>query len=179
MIEMRHAPEPAGVESETSFGGTPSFQLGDRFLVSASGSYAWSEASVSSFVFSWSHAQKNKGIIPPFATEALNSNSNVYRVQLGHAFIHGNWSFGPSASFLFRDENSYDPTAFQFVPAKTRMSAGGNMRYRVTDCATAYVSAEHIWIHEGQRIFPGANALPTPALSCSGWSVAGGATFRY
>jgi hypothetical protein len=164
-------------EGETSFAGAPSFQPGDRYFVSGSGSFTWSESSVSSLVASWSYAQKNKGIIPPFGEEALNSNSNVYRVRLEHAFIFGNWSVGPVGSWLLRDENSYSPVVLQFVPAKTRWSAGGNVRYRINEHTLLYANAEHIWIRENARIDGGAG--PIPALSYTGWAVTGGASFRY
>jgi hypothetical protein len=164
-------------ESAISFDGVTSFQPGDRFFVSGSGSYAWSDASATSVVASWSHAEKNKGIIPPFGTEAMNSNSNVYRVRIEQAFIAGNWSAGPVGSFLFRDRNSYSPADLQFVPAKTRWSAGGNVRYRVNDNTLLYVNAEHIWISENAR--PTGAPAPVPASSYTGWTVSGGASFRY
>jgi hypothetical protein len=164
-------------EGTTSLAGAPSFQLGDRYFVSGAGSYAWSEASVTNLIASWSYAQKNKGVIPPFGIEAMNSNSDVYRLRLEHAFVFGNWSWGPVASWLLRDENSYASDVIQFVPAKTRWSAGGNLRYRVNEKTLLYASAEHIWIEEQAR--PNTGAGPLPALSYTGWSVTGGASFRY
>ena len=166
-------------EGTTSFAGVPSFQLGDRYMVSSSTNYAWSEASVSSMVASWSYAQKNKNSIPPspLLLEMFNSNSNVYRVRLEHAFIHGNWSAGPVGSWLWRDENAYVPAAGQFVPAKTRWSAGGNLRYTAGTNALLYVSAEHVWIEENARPFPAPTAVPD--ANYTGWALLGGASFRY
>jgi hypothetical protein len=166
-------------EGATSFGGAKSFQLGDRYFVSGTGSYAWTAASVSSIVASWSYAQKNKGIIPPFATEAANSNSNVYRVRVGHLFVFGNWAVGPNGSWLLRDANAYEPPAFQFVPAKTRWTAGGSLRAKANNNVLLYVNGEHLWIDEDQRFHPGANALPTPALQYTGWMIAGGASLQF
>jgi hypothetical protein len=166
-------------EGATSFKGIKSFQLGDRYFVSGSGAYAWSASSVSSLVASWSYAQKNKGIIPPFGNEAMNSNSNVYRVRLGHLFVVGNWAAGPIASWLLRDNNAYEPPAFQFVPAKTRWTAGGSLRAKANNNVLLYVNGEHLWIDEDQRFHPGVNALPTPALRYTGWMIAGGASLQF
>ena len=164
-------------EGKTSLTGMPFFQLGDRYFVSGVASYAWSEASVSSLVASWNYSQKNKVLIPPLTLEGFNSNSNLYRVRLEHAFVFGSWSLGPVGSWLFRDENSYSPTAFQFVPAKTRWSAGGNLRYSVNKNALLYASVEHVWIDENERI--PAIGTPVPDSSYTGWVAVGGGTFRF
>jgi hypothetical protein len=169
-------------ESVTSYNGLPSVQLGNRYLTSGSASYAWSETSTTSVVASWSYAEKNKTIAPPLIMtpelEAFNSNSNVYRARVEHAFVVGDWSFGPLASFLHRDRNAYSTTAFQFVPAKTRRSAGGNLRYFIGSSAVLYATVERAWIEEGARpvAIPGGSI---PSLTSSGWMVVTGGTIRF
>ena len=167
-------------EGATSFAGVPTFQLGDRFLVMGQYAYAWNEASVTSLAISWNHFQKNRVLSPPplLVAEAFNSNSNVYRVRLEHAFTFGNWSAGPVVSWLLRDENAYSPTAFQFVPAKTRWSAGGTARYQVNDRSLLYATVEHIWIEEESRpVAPPVGAVPN--ISLRGWAAVVGGSFRY
>jgi hypothetical protein len=167
-------------EGTTSFNGVPAFQLGDRIIVLSQSSYAWNEASVTSLTVSWNHFQKNRVLSPPplLVSEAFNSNSNVYRVRLEHAFSFGTWSVGPIVSWLLRDENAYSPTAFQFVPAKTRWSAGGTTRYQVNDRSLFYATVEHIWIEEENRpVAPPGGAVPD--ISQRGWAAAVGGTFRF
>ena len=61
--------------------------------------------------------------------ERLNSNSNVYRVGLQHLFPIDQFQIGPVASFLYRDHNGYNSTTLQFVPQKTRWTAGMLAQY--------------------------------------------------
>jgi len=166
-------------ENKTLFDGVPSFQLGDRYLVSGTAAYTWSEESVTTVTASWNYVRKNQLLNPPPALllETFNSNSNIYRIRVEHAFTSGKWSAGPLASYLLRDANTYSPTAFQFVPAKTRWSAGGNLRYSVDDKSLLYMTVERVWITENSA--PAAAPFPVPNLSSTGWVVAGGASFRY
>jgi hypothetical protein len=168
-------------EGTASFNGTPAFKLGDRYLVSGSGSYAWSDTSTSSLTASWSYTEKNKSIMPPAilfpVTEAFNSNSNVYRARFEHTFRAGAWSAGPIVSWLYRDKNAYSPTALQFVAAKTRWSAGGVVRLGISNNALIYASVERVWIDEGAR--PAGTPTPAPNLQYDGWVAMGGGTIRF
>jgi hypothetical protein len=166
-------------ETTTTFDGVPSAHLGDRFAVSGYGSYAWSNDSITRLIASWNYYQKNKIFTSPPPTlmmEAFDSNSNVYRVRLEHAFVFGQWAAGPSVGYLLRDNNAYSPTALLFVPAKTRWSAGGNLRYSVSDKTLFYASVERLWIEEGQRSSP---AISVPSLNYTGWVFITGASFQY
>jgi len=164
-------------EGDTAYGGVPGFKAGDRYFVSSFSNYAWSKTSVTNLVMSWNYYEKNKAIIPPLMTEAFNSNSNVYRVQLGHTFVVGKLSFGPIVSYLFRDRNAYSTAAFQFVPAKTRWSAGGSAQFGFGDNASIYARVERIWIDQGAG--PSGVVTPVPALKFTGWSAVVGGSVRY
>ena len=168
-------------EGTSSFNGTPAFKLGDRYLVSGSSSYAWSDNSISSLTASWTYTEKNETIVPPGIlfpiAEAFNSNSNVFRARFEHTFRAGAWSTGPIVGWLHRDNNAYSPTALQFVAAKTRWSAGGFARYSLSNNALIYGSVEHVWIDEGSRPF--AVPFPAPDLNYTGWVVMGGGTIRF
>ncbi|HEY7459039.1 MAG TPA: hypothetical protein VH765_09820 [Xanthobacteraceae bacterium] len=164
-------------EGTTSIAGTPAFRLGDRYLVTGYSSYAWTDNSISSLIGSWGYTLKNTSLIPPLLPEAFNSNSNLYRVRFEHAFIAGNWSAGPVVSWLNRDKNAWAPATVLFIPAKTRWSAGGNVKYKVNDQTLVYANVEHIWIDEAARL--SATPTPVPNSSYTGWAVSGGASFRY
>ncbi|MBX9776748.1 MAG: hypothetical protein K2Y71_20410 [Xanthobacteraceae bacterium] len=164
-------------EGATTFAGVPSVQLGNRSFVSGNGSFAWNDSSVTSVAASWSHTQKNKALVPPFLTEAFNSNSNVYRVRLEHAFNAPGWSFGPTGSYLLRDENAYSSTTLQFVPAKTVWSAGGNLRHKPHDSVLLYANVERLWVTERAR--PAAVPNPVPASHYTAWMAAAGVTLAF
>jgi hypothetical protein len=168
-------------EGTTLYNDSPGFRLGNRYLVSGSASYAWSETSTTSAVVSWSHTERNETITPPLVVtptlEAFNSNSSVYKARLEHAFLAGPWSFGPLASYMQRDRNAYSPSALQFVPAKERWSVGGSLRYFIGTKAVLYATAERFRVEEDSRpvAAPGGSI---PALSSDGWIALLGMTLR-
>jgi len=170
-------------EEVSSLDGTPFFQFGNRYLVSGTANFAWTATSTSTLTASWSYTEKNKLIAPPAilvpTLEAFNSNSNVYRVRFEHAFAFGSWTAGPIVSWMLRDKNAYVPVAFQFVPAKTRWSVGGSLRYSVSGNVLLYGSVEHIWVDEGLRPFAIPPAGPIPALSYTAWLAVFGGTVRF
>jgi hypothetical protein len=157
--------------------GIPAFRLGDRYSVSSYWSYSWTDNSISSLIASWGYTLKNTNLLPPLVPEGFNSNANVFRVRFEHAFISGNWSVSPIAGWLFRDNNSWVPGTAFFVPAKTRWTAGGNVKFKANDHSLLYATVEHHWIDEGAR--PAGAPLPVPNASYTGWAVSGGASFRY
>jgi uncharacterized protein YegJ (DUF2314 family) len=80
-----------------------------------------------------------------------------------------------------RDANEYSPLAQSFVPAKTKWSAGGGVKYTVNSNLTVSARAEHFWIDEDVKPdftpFVGfVNGLP---MSYDGWMVAFGATANF
>jgi hypothetical protein len=124
-------------------------------------------------------------------TEPFNSNSNLYRVGLEHLFPVGQFAYGPTGSFLFRDTNGYVPTTLQFVPAKQRWSAGAQAKYAPSNTLLFTARVERVWIHANE--FP---ALPNattfsvladtpvpsftvPVVSGNGWQFAVGATASF
>jgi hypothetical protein len=119
--------------------------------------------------------------------EAFNSNSDVYLATLDVTCTSGKFAIGPTGGYLYRSSNAWSPTAFEFLPAKTRWSAGGAGSYRISDNLKVNARAEHIWISEGANaekfafdlisqtniFLPGTGI---PAVSATGWLVSLGAT---
>jgi hypothetical protein len=160
-------------ETKTYRGGTPSFRLGDRIMTAAAAAYSWSAVSRSILSGSWSHFEKNRVLAPPtpdLVLEAFNSNSNLYRARLEHAYRSGDWLFVPMARLMLRDANSYSPTTLQFVPAKTLWATGATVTHTVNRLVDVRASVERFWVRENDN--PGSSV---PAVSLSGWTLMVGA----
>lgn len=169
------------------------YQPGVRYFGAASLAYNWDRLGVTTLSVSAAHANKNKVLFvdaPALITEAFNTNSNVYRVGLQHLFPVGQLYVGPLGSFLYRDQNGYDAITYQFVPEKVRWSAGALARYAVTESVVLNARAEHVWVHENERLAPNggnfsllANAFipgsAVPNISSTGWQVASGVNAKF
>lgn len=159
------------------------YRVGPRTTISGSGSYAFDAMwSVYANGF-WTHTEKNDVLNPlgvALIPEAFNSNSNLYRVNAGlnYRFANG-LTVGPTASYLYRDHNGYDPTTFGFVPAKTRYAVGGAANYNVTNKININGKLERVWIREDVNPGPPAFAPIAPFMSGDAWVVAGGATVNF
>ena len=180
-------------ETATAESGTPIYRPGLRYLASGSFAYNWQEFGVSTLTAAAAHANRNKVLfngLPPLVVEALNTNSDVFRVGLQHLFPIGMLAVGPSGSYLFRNHNDYDPTTLQFVPGKERWTAGLLARYVVNDTVTLNVHADHVWTREAENPAPGGNkfsaltgvvapAVAVPVVNSTGWQVSGGANAKF
>jgi hypothetical protein len=112
----------------------------------------------------------------------------VYQASVQHLFDFDPVAIGPTGSFLYRDHNGYNPTTLQFVPAKTRWSAGLMTQYAATKTISLNAKAEHIWIYENATpAFPNGEmysileastvtAATIPAISSNGWQFSIGLT---
>jgi hypothetical protein len=177
-------------ESSTDENGVPLYRAGRRYVVAGSVSYLWSDNwGQTTLNASASHSNRNKVLFsgtPALAWELMNNNSDLYRIGLQHLFVIDGLTIGPTGSWLYRDHNAYEPTTFQFVPAKTRWAAGLLARKAVTDKATLNARVERVWVHEdehptlpdgtqfspnqGLKVDPQTN----PAVSSTGWQAAVG-----
>ncbi|WP_210245445.1 hypothetical protein [Tardiphaga sp. vice304] len=166
--------------------GVAQYKAGDRELLTLGGSYAWSDQWKSSMNAFWSHSDSistaSGGV---FVLEPANSTSNVFRINSDTTYVFTNGSsLGPTASYLYRDRNGYDPTTFSFIPAKTRWSAGVQGGYVVASNFTLSGKVEHVWTREndnpdkaiGGFVFPGTGA---PLISSDGWALSLGGTVRF
>jgi hypothetical protein len=179
-------------ETETTYDGRPAYRSGSRYTATGVLAYVLTETLSSTVTASFSHYEKNDVRRPfpppldvPLAREAFNSNSNVTKVNFDATYKSGAFELGPLASFLYRDRNGWDPTTFQFVPAKTTWSAGGSARYAITREVTLTARAEHRWTRENEspdKIFaPFVTPVPgsgVPIVDSRGWTVSLGAIAR-
>lgn len=177
----------ASFEGVSKLNGADQYRSGRRYTFSSSAAYQWSENWVSTLAGSFTHTARN-GIANPLTgtivSETLNSNSNLYRIALDHTYRQGSYSIGPSVSYLYRDRNSYDPTTFSFLPAKSRYSAGLVGAYSVGSTIKLNARVEHVWADERATpdklfsgiLFPGTG---TPKLTSAGWLVVLGGTISF
>ena len=182
-------------ETITTENGADLYRAGLRYLATASVSYSWPEQwGQTTLNGSYAHSNRNEVLFlaaPSLIKETLNTNSDVFRVGAQHLFPVGNsFAWGPTASYLHRDHNGYDPGTLQFVPAKERWAVGGLARAAATPNVTLNVRGEYIWTREDERDAPGgqlfsvlANAFvpgsAVPVVSSTGWMVAGGANVKF
>jgi hypothetical protein len=159
------------------------YQVGPRATISGSGSYAFDAMwSVYANGF-WTHTEKNNvldmtGLL--LIPEMSDSNSNLYRVNAGvnYRFANG-LTVGPTASYLYRDVNGYDPTTFSFVPAKTRYAVGGVANYNVTNKININGKLERVWIRENVNPGPPAFFPIVPFMSGDAWAAVAGVTANF
>jgi hypothetical protein len=171
-------------EAPTNVDGTQTFKPGKRYLVALQSSYKWSDAiGATTLTASAAHSTRNNVLLPDLnalAIESLNSNSNVYRAGLQHMFPIGDYQVGPIGSILYRDRNGYNSATLQFVPQKTRWSAGVLAQYAPSPTVTLNARVEGVWTHENENpALDGAKldgvvgailpAATVPAISGAGW----------
>ena len=80
--------------------------------------------------------------------ESYNSNNRVFRIGLDHLWTEGNWTLGPSISYLDRDKNAYDSVNYSYIPAKTRYAGGGVAKYKVNNAVLMSARVDRVWTHE-------------------------------
>lgn len=183
----------ASWESPTIVNDIPTFRPGLRYLLSLQSSYKWPENwGVTELTAAVAHSNRNKALLrdkPELTLENLNSNSNVYRVGLQHLFPVVQFQVGPSGSLLYRDHNGYNSTTLQFVPQKTRWTAGLLAQYAPNATATLNARIEHIWTHENEsptddgvkRDALARSLIPAstvPAISVTAWQTSLGINIK-
>ena len=152
--------------SDSYTNNTLSYRAGDQWSVSANGSYNWTPETVTAVSGSWSHGQKNKvydSNLAMLVYDEDNSNNSYYRARIEHSMTHELWTIGPYASWLRRTVNSYNPTTYQFVQAKTRWGLGAAVKYSVNSRIQLNASIERIWVFEDEnpeKPFYGIDAIP-------------------
>jgi hypothetical protein len=180
-------------ERPTSVNDVPLYKPGRRYLATDTLSYKWLNIGSTTLTLSASHSNHNEVAFvgtPGLITEAMNTNSNLYRIGLQHLVPVGQFALGPIGSFLYRDHNGYDSTTLQFVPAKERWSAGGLARYAVNESVVLNARVEFIWTREDDRPAPGGQLFSVlenafvpgsavPQISSTGLQIALGANFKF
>lgn len=165
-------------ETVTYVNGTPSYQLGNGFVVAANGGYVWNPQWISAVSGSWSFNQidriEDTAPIPAFLDQTANANSQLYRVRFDQTYIAKDWRIGPFVSFMHRGQNSFDPTAQEFVPAKSLWQGGAQARYQVNDNFTLTATVAPFWSRE--QPMP---ALGLPVVPVQGWQASIGGRYLF
>jgi hypothetical protein len=154
-------------ETVTYLDGTPSFQLGDGFVVTSSASYAWNSQTTSAITGTWSENLGNKALdttVPAFLNQMFNANSQIVQARFDQIVNFDKWTGGPFASVLYRSNNSFDPQTLEFVPAKTLWSAGAQIKYAASDKVTLGASVAPFWARELET-----PELGIPVVRTQGW----------
>jgi hypothetical protein len=180
-------------EAPTVENGVPLYKPGNRYLIAGTLSYTWDNGSLTTLNGSAAHTNRNEVLFlgaSSLIKEAMNTNSDVYRVGIQHLILIDRLAVGPTGSFLFRNHNGYDPITLQFVPEKERWAAGLIARYAATDKLTFNARLDHVWTQENEHPAVGdqmfsvlANAFvpgsAIPVVSSTGWQAVVGATAKY
>lgn len=164
--------------------GVEIFENGRNVYLSGYASYRWDEMWTSTATASHSHTQKMYLADPVTGTllaEPFNSNSDLVSATFAHALAWQSFVFNGNVGYIHRNANEYSSLAQSFVPAKTKWSAGGGVKYTANDNLTLSVRAERFWIEEDVKPDFGfmvgfVNGVP---MSYDGWMVALGATTTF
>jgi hypothetical protein len=162
-------------ETTTYLDHVASYVLGDRYTLSATAGYSWTQSSSTTFTATWTNAEKNRVLDPALMAvipESFRSNSAVYRYRLEQSVASGNWTVAPMVNYMRRDQNSYNPVTQQFIPAKTRIGTGGSAQYAISEGTSLKASAEHFWINENHTEL-------TPDLRVRGWIAILGGSMKF
>lgn len=108
-------------ESTTRENNIDIFRVGRRYVGTGTASYSWPEKfGQTTLTGSYAHTNRNDvkfAFLPALIREFMNSNSDLYRVDIQHLFAPAaNLAIGPIASYLHRFQNGYDPGTLQLVP---------------------------------------------------------------
>ena len=164
-------------ESKTFIDRVENFRAGDKYTIIGSATRKWSEAWSTTLSGNAVFAAKNETL--PYGgitviPESYNSNSRMMRLGLDHLWTEGNWSLGPSASYLNRDKNAYDSLNYSFIPAKTRLAAGGIAKYKVDNAMLLSARVERAWVQEKE--YP---ITDVPTVRSNAWFLSLGAALTF
>jgi hypothetical protein len=176
-------------ENSNRLNGVELFEAGNRYVVGLNGTYVeddnWSTTVSGTFIHADRNRLQNIPLPPALVLEILNSNNNVYRLQVDQTYRQDNWSLGPTASILYRDRNAFNSITAQFVPAKTRVSFGAVGAYAVNNDLSFTARLEHVWTDEDNKpdfqditgaFIPGSGV---PSIASDGWAVSFGGSLRF
>lgn len=171
-------------ETTTTLGGEDFYKSGNRYSLTGAAGYAWTDKWSSRVQLIYSHFDKNRvrENLPPLVEEAFNSNSDVYKVAFDTTYNAGIWGVGPTLGYTLRDRNSWDPTTFQFLPAKTSWSVGFGGRYDLSEKARLTAKVEHIWTQENATGDKFVNMTPipgSPEMHTDAWQFSLGGSIKF
>ncbi len=113
--------------------------------------------------------------------EAFNSNSDLVRAALTQSLAWQSFVFNGTVGYMRRNQNDYVPLAQAFVPAKTKWSASGGLKYAATSKINLSARIERFWVEEDAKpdFSFGFGAVNGLAMSYTGWQVSAGGTYSF
>lgn len=170
------------IEGTTFINGVPIYKTGDKYVLTGGVRYGWTPQLASQVTGTFTHINRNmiQSLTPPFPllTEAVDSNSDITQLATSTTYTMGQLAFGPTAGFMYRNHNDYDPTLAAFLPAKTSWILGAMASYSATQQFTLTARGEHRWIHENENPNIGP-ALGFPAIATNVWVGAVAGTMKF
>ncbi|MBV6488290.1 MAG: hypothetical protein KJZ73_06145 [Pseudorhodoplanes sp.] len=127
------------------------FKSGRNYFLAGNLTWRWDEMWTSAVTASYVHTDKLYLADPTSGAlllEPFNSNSNLVRVEFAQTLAWQSFTFSGNVAYMRRDANEYVPTAQSFVPAKTKWSVGGGVKYAANSRWTLSARAERFWIDE-------------------------------
>lgn len=109
------------LQTPTIENGVPLYRGGARYLVAGTWSYSWPEAGVTTLTASAAHTNRNDVLFlgaPALVKEAMNTNSNLYRVGLQHLIPVGRVTFGPPPAFCIGTTTNTTPRRCNSYPRR-------------------------------------------------------------
>jgi hypothetical protein len=138
-------------EGSTFQDGLELMKPGNTYALTSDTNYTWSDiigtTTLSASVTHTDATQTTAATNPAVAATIADTATNVYSVTLQHLVPVGDFAIGPTASYLFRDNNGINTAKLEFVPTKQRYSAGLVARYNATPNLTLNARVEGVWSH--------------------------------
>jgi hypothetical protein len=151
---------------------------GNRTSLNAHVGYLWSPEWKTVAGAGWTHVATTD-FSPPL-TVPENGNGDIWRVNLGHYYFIGPWTFGINGLYLKRNANEFVPSLFEFIPAKTKWQAEGVINYRPSENVRFDARIARIWATEGATsdilFFPN-TAIPEVKLDAWAFTLGGMVAF--
>ena len=176
------------IENRTLQDSSPLYRAGPRTIASLKAGYTWNDNWASRLGVTYSHFEKNDVTstgVTGLVRETFNSNSDVVKASFDIPYSRDNYTVGPTVGYLYRNRNGYDPTTFQFLPAKTSWNAGLTGTIAVNKQYTLNLSVQHIWVKENENptkldatntIIPGSGV---PESSTNAWVASIGGSVKF
>jgi hypothetical protein len=176
------------LETATQVNGDPFYRAGDRIILDGKIGYVWTDTWSSRLSISYAHTAKDwiaQAGVANLVRERANSNGDIVRIALDTTYNKGNFSVGPTGSFLFRAANGYEQTAPEFISERTGWSAGVVAAYAASQKMSLNLRAEHLWVNQADNptdLNPLQVPIPgtgIPAIMTTGWLGSLGMTLRF
>jgi hypothetical protein len=163
-------------ESTAKTDGVNSGRAGAHYTSNVKATYQFDDQWAVVLNGSASFAEKNDVVVAGnLVPEPKNSNSLVLIGSIEPSYrMTERLTIAPNYSFLWRNENYYDPFEDQFIPAKTKHTAGLSATYAISQTASLELRGAHSWIHQDPSAFlpvapPPAVARTPPTLTYQSW----------